>query len=293
MKYHKELYRRGIALLTVLLSLAVLVACSEQQAAEGPAQPTMEEAEEAAEADNDENDEEEETATAEPSPTATQRPSTTATVTPRPATPTAEPTSTPEPTAEPTPAANLYKGVEQRMTSQGEPMLGTADAPVVLIDYSDFLCAACQRHAQAIEPDIIDQYVESGQVRMIFRPVLNHGERSLSTTEAALCALQQDQFWPMHELLFNRQDEVWNTAEANLSQLMSDYAQELDLDSAAFESCMVEGTALAQAQQWDAEQRTRGITVQPIFEINGQRLVGVQTFGVFQNAIDTALADAS
>jgi protein-disulfide isomerase len=172
-------------------------------------------------------------------------------------------------------------------------MLGSADAPVVLTDYSDFLCTACQHHVQNIEPRLIDAYVSTGQVQMIFRPVLNHGERSLRTTEAALCAARQEQFWQMHELLFNRQDEVWNTGEGNLASLMASYAEELELDGQMFDTCMAEGAALAQALEWDAEQRTRGITIQPVFEINGQRLVGVQPFSVFESTIDATLAGST
>jgi protein-disulfide isomerase len=222
------------------------------------------------------------TATAEP-PTATAEPPT-ATTEPPTATP-APPTATAEPPTV-TPVANLYRGAPQGTLDDGTPALGSADAPITLIDYSDFLCPSCQSYVFNTEPAIIDTYVSSGQVRLAFRPVLNHGERSLRTTEAALCAAQQDRFWEMHELLFVRQADVWATSEAEQIPLMQGYAAELGLDQAAFDACIAEGAALEQAIAWDAEQRTRGITSQPIFEVNGQRLFGAQPFAAFQQAIE-------
>lgn len=138
----------------------------------------------------------------------------------------------------------------------------------------------------AVEPQLIETYVRSGRVRLVFRPVLNHGERSLRTSEAAACAAEQQQFWPMHELLFQRQDAVSRTAVADLPALMRRYAEELGLDLAAFDACIADGQALALVQALDAEQRERGIRVQPVFEINGQRLVGFQSFETFQRIID-------
>ncbi len=138
----------------------------------------------------------------------------------------------------------------------------------------------------AVEPDIIENYVRPGRVRLVFRPVLNHGERSLRTSEAAFCAAQQDQFRPMHQLLFERQDALWGVEGAALRDLMGQYAAELQLDLPAFNACMDAGDMQALVQALDAEQRSRGITMQPVFEINGQRLVGFQSFDVFQRVID-------
>ncbi len=190
------------------------------------------------------------------------------------------------PTAIPDADENLYKGIPHGLTAEGAPTLGFTSAPVTLIDYSDFLCAACQRHALAIEPDIIETYVRSGRVQLVFRPVLNHGVRSLRSAEAAACAAAQNQFWPMHQLLFEQQAELLSIPEEDLLKLMMVYAAALELDQNAFGMCMVDGAALARVQAFDAEQRGRGINVQPVFEINDQRLIGFQSFEVFQRVIE-------
>lgn len=138
----------------------------------------------------------------------------------------------------------------------------------------------------AVEPQLIDNYVQTGRIRLVFRPVLNHGDRSLITSEAAACAAEQSQFWQMHEMLFTRQDELWATDPAGLPALMQQYAEELGMDRATFDACVAAGNARALVQALDAEQRERGIRSQPVFELGEQRLVGFQSFETFQRLID-------
>lgn len=136
-----------------------------------------------------------------------------------------------------------------------------------------------------VEPTLIERYVATGRLRLVFRPVLNLGEGSLRAAEAAACAAEQGRFWPMHELLFERQDEVWAAGSADLPSLMRSYAAEVGLDTAAFDACVADGAALALVQALDEEQRQRGITVQPIFEIGERRLVGLQSLATFEALI--------
>lgn len=142
----------------------------------------------------------------------------------------------------------------------------------------------------AVEPQVIETYVKPGKVKLVFRDVLNHGERSVRTSEAAACAGQQDRFWDMHTILFETQDTTWATSNDGLLALMRTHAKTLaGLDEGAFDRCMTERTTLKALQAADAEQRKRGINSQPIFEIAGQRLVGVQPFEVMAQRIEAAL----
>ena len=145
----------------------------------------------------------------------------------------------------------------------------------------------------AVEPVIIDKYVRQGQVKLVFRAVLNHGERSIRTSEAAACAGLQGQFWQLHELLFQRQREVPRGGGDELVAAMQQFASALpDLDQAAFATCLTERTTLQHVQATDAEQRTRGIVRQPIFDISGpggsQRLVGLPSVEALSAALDKA-----
>ena len=125
------------------------------------------------------------------------------------------------------------------------------------------------------EPVLIEEFVRAGKVKLVFRDVLNHGERSLRTHEAASCAGRQQQFWGMHEILFRDQPETWATDDAGLVALMKKKGATLPgLNQAEFAACIDQRQALARIQATDAEQRKRGINSQPIFEIGTQRLVG-------------------
>ncbi len=145
----------------------------------------------------------------------------------------------------------------------------------------------------AVEPVIIDKYVRQGQVKLVFRAVLNHGERSVRTSEAAACAGLQGQFWQMHELLFQRQREIPRGSGDALVAGMQQFAATLPgLDQAVFATCLTERTTLQHVQATDAEQRQRGIVRQPIFDISGpggtQRLVGLPSVEALSAALDKA-----
>jgi protein-disulfide isomerase len=141
-----------------------------------------------------------------------------------------------------------------------------------------------------VEPQVIEQYVQPGKVKLVFRDVLNHGDRSERSSEAAASAGIQGQFWQMHELLFEEQSAIFGRSGGGLLQLMKDFAARLPgLDQAAFAQSMDTRATLAALKAADAEQRRRGITSQPIFEIGQQRLVGLQSFETLQRALDAAL----
>lgn len=134
---------------------------------------------------------------------------------------------------------------------------------------------------------IIENYVRTGQVKLVFRDVLNHGERSERASEAAACAGRQGQFWQLHAILFENQSMTWATSNEGLVELMVGFAIQLEgLDQAAFAQCMTDRSTLPALQAADTEQRTRGITIQPIVEIGEQRIIGAQAFEVYAAAIE-------
>ena len=142
----------------------------------------------------------------------------------------------------------------------------------------------------AVEPEVVENYVRSGKVRLVFRDVLNHGERSQRASEAAACAGQQGYFWEMHALLFESQNVVWATDSSALVEVMVQFGESIEgLDQGAFSQCLNDRSPQETLKTADAEQRSRGITSQPVFEIGSQRLFGLQSFEVMSAAIDEAL----
>ncbi len=145
-----------------------------------------------------------------------------------------------------------------------------------------------------VEPEIVERYVRTGQLGLVFRDVLNHGERSARTSEAAACAGRQGKFWEMHETLFARQDEVWGTGEGGLVDLMLTFASGIEgVEQEAFAACLNDRLTLEGLRAADAEQRTRGIVFQPVFEIGERRLAGLQPIEVWAPIIEEAVAAAN
>lgn len=141
------------------------------------------------------------------------------------------------------------------------------------------------------EPEIIKKYVQDGRVRLIFRDVLNHGERSVLTSEAAACAGKQNKFWEMHALLFKQQDRSYATSAEQFTPYMQELAGQIPgLDQNAFTQCYTSHETRAAIEAADEEHRQRGITAQPIFEIGDQRLFGFQSVEVMSKVIDAELA---
>lgn len=137
------------------------------------------------------------------------------------------------------------------------------------------------------EPQLVADYVEAGVVKIVFWPVLNHGNPSVYSTLTAECAGQQDPalFWAAHGALFEQQSDLW-TADRDYYVAL---AESLGADRAAFETCYDGGDGLARVRALDEARLARGIFGQPTFDVNGQVFAGLQRYELFQAAIDAAL----
>ena len=134
------------------------------------------------------------------------------------------------------------------------------------------------------EQAIRENYVKDGQVKIVFSPMLDLGPNSLQAAVAAECAGEQGQFWPMHDLLFERQREIFGGADA-----FNAMAADLGLDPSAFNSCMSEQRPAAAIQSYDEARRQSGIRTRPTFDINGQLVVGALGFDAFKSVIEQEL----
>lgn len=134
------------------------------------------------------------------------------------------------------------------------------------------------------EPDIIANYVETGRVKLVFWPVLNHGNPSLYATLTAECVGQQDPnlFWAVHEILFENQADLWQADR----DYYVDTAVAAGAEQATFEACYDGPDGLATIMALDATRRDRGIFSQPIFDINGEIFVGAQPYESFAAVFD-------
>ena len=139
------------------------------------------------------------------------------------------------------------------------------------------------------EPDIVANYVEMGLVKVIFWPVLNHGNPSVYSTLTAECVGQQsvETFWEVHHVLFENQPDLWGANRDYYVQT----AVAAGVDQTTFEACYDDPDNLAQVQKLDEIRRQWGVYSQPTFDVNGRVFAGAQPFNVFEEVIQAALSE--
>jgi protein-disulfide isomerase len=160
--------------------------------------------------------------------------------------------------------------------------LGSDQAPVIVMVFSEFECPFCKRFAEENVPKFKVDYLDTGKAQLVFRhlPLRIH-PTALLAAQGAECARRQNQFWPMHDLLFGKPKETPLTP-----QVLNQLAQKAGLAPDDFDRCVAQESALADVKRDEGLAATLGITGTPAFfvgrrEGNALRVVsahrGLQT----------------
>jgi protein-disulfide isomerase len=179
-----------------------------------------------------------------------------------------------------TPVTILLDPPRQTVAIEGHASKGPADAPIVMVEFSDYQCPFCQRANPTVN-QVLQAYGD--KIRFVYRhyPLPNHPD-ARPAAEAAACALEQNKFWPYHDQLF-----------ANASRLsgkdLKDHAGAAGLDPAQFATCVDGRHSKGRVDEDVAEADAAGVTGTPAFFINGRALEGAQPFDVFKRLIDEEL----
>ena len=177
--------------------------------------------------------------------------------------------------------------------------LGSADAPVTLFEYSDYQCPYCRRHATTVLTQIVKEYVDNGQVRVVMReyPIATLHPRAFAASRAALCAGAQGQYWEMH-------DKIFATQKALSDDDLKSHAESLGLDITAYDGCLADEDTDKRIRAEIAEAQSMGISGTPSFVIGPtdkedsnkvrvtQYIRGAQPLTSFQAAIKEQLKAA-
>ena len=168
---------------------------------------------------------------------------------------------------------------------EGYPSLGDPEAPVVMVEYSDYACPFCGRFFEDTLSDIKENYIDTGQVRFVYKDLVVVGGDKAA--EAAHCAGEQDSFWEYHDLLFQNLEE--DREDWSNSEVHAGYADQLGLNSQDLVSCFEEGRHAQRVQNSTQEAVGLGITGTPGFVINGEVVRGAQPYEVFEEVIQRKL----
>ena len=161
------------------------------------------------------------------------------------------------------------------------PSKGDANAPITIVEFSDFECPYCVRAEESVKK-VMDTY--KGKVRLVYRDYpLDFHPKAQKASEAALCAGDQGKYWDMHAKLFANQKAL------DVPQLKQ-HAKDVGVESGKFDKCLDGGDKAKDVAAHKKAGEEAGVTGTPAFFINGRPLTGAQPFEKFKEIIDHELA---
>jgi protein-disulfide isomerase len=178
------------------------------------------------------------------------------------------------------PTRILFEPERTTVAADG-PAKGPANAPITIVEFSDFQCPYCAR----VNPTIDEALrVYGDRVRVVFRqfPLLSIHPQAQKAAEASLCAHDQGKFWEMHDLLFANQRDL------GIERLKA-HAAGLGLDAAAFATCLDDGRHAAQVAKDLVDGQAAGVSGTPAMFVNGRFLSGAVPFAELAKLIDDEL----
>ncbi len=167
-----------------------------------------------------------------------------------------------------------------------DPVLGNPEAPVTITEYSDFECPFCSRFYNGAYKDIVENYVDTGKVKIVFKdfPLTQIHKNAMISAQAMECANEQGKAFEMHDKIF----EEGSPTQTSLKL----WAVELGLDSEDFDACLDSNKYEQEILEDIKEGASKGVSGTPTLFVNNKKIVGAQPFSVFRQAIEEELAAA-
>jgi protein-disulfide isomerase len=178
----------------------------------------------------------------------------------------------------------------------GAPIKGRLDAPVTLVEYSDFQCPFCQRFFSNTLPQIQSEFVDKGKLKFAYKefPVEELHPNSPAASLAAKCAYEEGKFWEYHDVLFGNQTRWENLGVDDAAKAFKKYAADLRLNSVNFNSCFDSKKDQNKVNSDSQEGISYGVNGTPTFYIGNDkkgyiRVEGSQPFSSFKQIIEQKL----
>jgi protein-disulfide isomerase len=171
--------------------------------------------------------------------------------------------------------------------------MGREDAPVTMVEFTDYQCPFCRRFEHDTFAELKKNYIDTGKVRFVSRDMpLDFHPNAAPAAQAVRCAGEQHKFWEMHDAIM--QDTATDLGTDSILK----YGDKVGLDSTAFRACLAEKRFVAAIQKDTADAGTLGISGTPSFviaktapdQMDGVRIVGAVPYTVFDSTIKEMLA---
>lgn len=171
------------------------------------------------------------------------------------------------------------------------PPLGKEDAPVTLIEFSDFECPFCNSFYTDVLPQLKKDYLDTGKAKLYFRhfPLTSIHPNAQLASEASECANDQGQFWDYHNVLFENQNEWASLTGGTYEAKLTEYATSLGLDSSSFQECLTSGKFTENVNTDLEEGAQAGVDGTPATFVDGYLIVGAVPYDQFKVQIDAQL----
>jgi protein-disulfide isomerase len=176
---------------------------------------------------------------------------------------------------------------QKNLLEGGSPMIGDPSAPITILEWGDYQCTFCYRFHQSSLNTILDEYVASGKVNLVFKDFPLNGPDSILAAEASYCAEDQRKYWQYHDELYTN----WGGERTGWinEKSLNRFAVTVGLDIEEFNSCMNEHKYLSRVLDLEKFGKDIGIDATPSFLVfNDEKIIkirGNQPVDIFRRAI--------
>jgi protein-disulfide isomerase len=172
-----------------------------------------------------------------------------------------------------------------------DPVLGSPNAKVLMIEFGDYQCPSCRMFWKEVEPRLRKEYIDTGKVKLVFRdfPIVQIHPEALLAAMAVDCSADQNKYWEYHDKVFreqyNKGDDLVRFKAADLKK----WAKDIGLDPAKFDQCLDSEKYKNEVLKDKADGDAVSVQGTPTFFINGHVIGGAQAYPAFKNLIDSLL----
>jgi len=183
-----------------------------------------------------------------------------------------------------------------KISLDDDPIRGNPDAPITIVEFSDYQCPFCARFYAQTLPLLLEEYIDEGKVNLVYRdfPVQRIHPNALSAAAAAECADDQGKYWEYHDTLFEKQN-AWAKLDSNSAiSTFSQFAAEIELEQQQFDNCLESGKYLEEVQADFSDGKNYQVTGTPGFFIGNEdigfvKIIGAKPYDAFKKVIDAQL----